>query len=156
MTNNNELYHYGVPGMKWGVRRADAKLQRVSTRAKKRGWSDDATEVAKIRTKKVNQMSNNELTKVNNRKTLEQNYSRLNPNAIKKGLAFAGAAVAAIGTMTALYKHGKTLITSGKKFAQKTLERRAVIKDDKASKAFWKGMKNLGNAKYSDIVSLIK
>ena len=156
MTNNNELYHYGVPGMRWGVRRADAKLQRVSARAKKRGWSDDATEVAKIRTKKVNQMSNNELTKVNNRKSLEQNYSRLNPNAIKKGLAIAGATVAAMGTLTALYKHAKPLINSGKKLTQKAMERRVVVKDNKASKAFWKEMGNMRSIKYSDFKDLLQ
>lgn len=156
MTNNNELYHYGVPGMRWGVRRADAKLQRVSTRAKKRGWSDDATEVAKIQTKKVNQMSNNELTKVNNRKTLEQNYTRLNPNAIKKGIAIAGATAAAIGTLTTLYKYGKTHITAGKKLFQKTLDSRVTVKGDKSSKAFWEGMKHLGEAKYSDFKDLLQ
>ena len=156
MTNYNELYHYGVPGMKWGARKADAKVSRISKRSAKRGWSDDATEVAKIRTKKINQMSNAELTKVNNRKNLERNYSQLNPNAIKKGLALAGAAVVAMGTITALYKHGKTLVSSGKKLAQKALEKQVVIQDSKASKAFWKGMEGLKNAKYSDFSDLLK
>ena len=98
MMNSDVLYHYGVPGMKWGHRKATSKIDRISKRSSKRGWSDDATEVAKIQTKKVNQMSNNELQKVNNRKTLERNYSQLNPNALKKGLAIAGATVAAMGT----------------------------------------------------------
>lgn len=29
--NSNELYHYGVPGMKWGVRRADRLSKKVDT-----------------------------------------------------------------------------------------------------------------------------
>lgn len=138
MKNNDELYHYGVPGMRWGVRRADAKVQRVNKRANKRGWSDDATEVAKIRTKKVNQMSNNELNKVNNRKNLERQYSTLNPNVIKKGLAIAGATAAALGTVLALHKNGKQIMELGKNTAEKF--KKAKVTHD--SKAFWKGMSN--------------
>ena len=42
--NNNELYHYGIPGMRWGHRKS--KIEKISERSKKRGWSDDATEAA--------------------------------------------------------------------------------------------------------------
>lgn len=153
MTNNNELYHYGVPGMKWGQRRATSKVNKITTRSQKRGWSDDATEVAKIRTKKVSQMSNNELNKVNNRKTLEQNYSRLNPNVIKKGLAIAGATAAALGTMAALYKHAKPILKSGKGAVQKFMANRSNMKANKVSKTFWKEMRNMPkNADFSDLL----
>lgn len=31
ITSKNELYHYGVPGMRWGVRRATKQLQKATT-----------------------------------------------------------------------------------------------------------------------------
>lgn len=147
MKNYNELYHYGVPGMRWGHR----KEARITKRAKKQGWSDDATETAKIRIKKVNQMSNKELKTVNERRNLEQNYRNLNPNAIKKGIAIAGTTVAALGTVAALYKHGKTIVAGGKK----VLERYKKVKASAVSKAFWKDMRKVSTMG-SDFSSLLK
>ena len=148
--NNDELYHYGVPGMRWGVRKSEDKLSRISSRSKKEKWSEDATEVAKIKTKKVSQMSNAELKKVNTRKDLEQNYHRLNPSAIKKGLAIAGATVAAMGTVAALYQNSEKLVNIGKKICSK----QSKAKMDKVSRTFWKEMKKVPkpNMDFSDLL----
>lgn len=115
----DELYHYGVLGMKWGTRRAQNKLNRVDRRSKKGNWSSDATEVAKIKTKKVSQMSNTELNKVNNRKNLERNYKQLNPGAITKGLAIAATVAGALGTISALHSNGGKVMKLGKEYANK-------------------------------------
>lgn len=61
---NDELKHYGVLGMKWG-------------RRKNRYISKDSKRVSNIRKKRVNQMSNEELQKVNKRLELENRYSNL-------------------------------------------------------------------------------
>ena len=110
---NDELYHYGVPGMKWGVRRSQNKLDRIDKRSKKNDWSEDATTAAKIKTKKVSQMTNAELRKLNDRRNLEQQNANLSRNS-NKGRAAVKAFIATAGTITAVSaaaaiyaKHGK-------------------------------------------------
>lgn len=123
MKTNDELYHYGVLGMRWGTRRAQKQLGRIERRSKKGNWSTDATEVAKIRTKKINQMSNAELNKVNNRKNLERSYKQLNPNAVKKGMAIASGTAATLGTVVALYANSHKIIKIGQTIAGKFAKR---------------------------------
>ena len=104
-----ELYHHGVKGMRWGVRRAK----------KQSSMSDDAREVANIKKKQIHQMSNAELRKANDRLNLEQQYSRLNPSAVKKGAAFVAKTAVATGTVLTLTNNGSKLINLGKKFINK-------------------------------------
>ena len=87
--NNNELRHYGVLGMKWGVRRSQKKLAKIDKKAKKEGWSEDAETAARIKTKKLNQMSNAELKKFNERQRLENEYKQLTKSQKSAGQKFA-------------------------------------------------------------------
>lgn len=87
----------------------------VTSKKKKSSISSDAREVSKINNKKINEMSNEELRKANNRALLEQQYSKLNPSTIKKGAAIIGATVAGTNTAINLYNNSKTISAIGKK-----------------------------------------
>lgn len=114
---NDELYHYGVPGMKWGVRRSQNKLDRIDKRSKKNDWSEDATTAAKIKTKKVSQMTNAELRKLNDRRNLEQQNANLSRNS-SKGRAAVKAFIATAGTITAVSAAAAIYAKHGKKVYQ--------------------------------------
>lgn len=110
--NNNELMHFGVKGMKWGVRKAHKKASK----------SDDAKEYSSIRKKKVSQMSNTELRKANDRANLEQNYRRLHPNAIKKGMRYVATTAGVMSTALNLYNNSDKIVSLGKKLGNKVVD----------------------------------
>lgn len=116
----NELTHYGIKGMKWGVRRYQNKDGSYTPAGRKRrNWSEDAITAREIKKKKVKQMSNAELKKLNERTRLEQEYSRLNPSTVKKGWTYVGAAAGVLGTVAGIYNNSNTLIKAGKKFIER-------------------------------------
>ncbi len=66
-----ELTHYGVKGMKWGVRRSEAQLARA---AEKRGQKRAARDEQK---NKIKNMSDDDLRSAINRMNMERQYAQL-------------------------------------------------------------------------------
>lgn len=79
---NNSLFHWGVLGMKWGVRRAN---RRAAAQARQ---SEDHKTVAGLRKKKVSEMSNDELKKLTTRLQLEKQLKDLSASDIGPGKKF--------------------------------------------------------------------
>lgn len=111
----NDIKHYGVLGMKWGVRRAQRRNSRIESKGRKKGWSDDAIDVSKIRAKKVKQMSNAELKRLNERNQLEVTNRDLKrkqnrgQRAIQSFTKTAGT-IAGVAAAAAIYKKYGTAI----------------------------------------------
>lgn len=86
---DNELYHYGVLGMKWGVRKSRGGSSKSGGR--RRSKTETVHEdYAKAHSKKsVKQMSDAELRSRINRLQMEKQYSQLNQRQVSAGEKFA-------------------------------------------------------------------
>ena len=101
--DNAELMHYGVPGMKCGVRRTPAQLGRKKTsssrfllgkkksktKAKAKTKSGSSKEETAPKKKSAKEMSDDELNAAIRRMQLEQTYASLSPKQVSRGKAVA-------------------------------------------------------------------
>lgn len=89
-TIDDVLEHYGIKGMRWGVRRTEEQLARARGRRVKE-TSEDAKgakeSLKKARKQGTQALSNKELQALNQRLNLEQQYARLTakPSRLKRG-----------------------------------------------------------------------
>lgn len=119
----NELYHFGIKGMKWGVRRFQNKdgTRTSAGKSRRKEYSSDYTE---SRTKKnIRSMSNEELKKRINRYQLENQYRSLEPSVYNKGMTMAKKIIATVGVVGGLYAIKsnaalKAALDSGKSFVK--------------------------------------
>jgi hypothetical protein len=105
------LYHYGVKGMHWGIRRrspqnseptpvairAEPGKPIVTSGGKRQPTTEDAKTAAMLRQKAkgsgLQALSNEEMQTVVSRMNLEQQYARLNPKQIGLGKKFMDEAL---------------------------------------------------------------
>ena len=105
-TISNELYHHGVKGQRWGIRRYQNKDGTLTPAGRKRadklrnqylkltgkkqlrGDKSKQTSQTSEKSKSISEMSDAELQQVINRKRLEQQYLQLSPKKVSAGKKF--------------------------------------------------------------------
>ena len=94
--DNNELMHYGVPGMKWGVRRTHTQFRRKPSNKK----STPDQKVRKARKSDLNKrrtMSDADLKKKIERMKLEKEFKNLTQEDIAPGRKFVTEVMSSAG-----------------------------------------------------------
>ncbi len=124
---NNSLTHYGIRGMKWGVRRFQNSDGSYTSAGKKRKQNETVHEdYANAHSKKsVKSMSNAELKAHINRLQMEQQYENLTratskgKKAVQTFIKTAGLVAGVAGAYTTYKKVGTQVLQSetGKKLA---------------------------------------
>ena len=125
---DDSLAHYGVKGMKWGVRRyqnKDGSYTNAGKHRRRSQNSSDYEETRSLRRKSSKRLSNEELKKLNKRLNLESEYRRLNPRGIFRGQQVARTVIGLAGTIGGLYAISQSpWVESGKELLKIAYGRR--------------------------------
>lgn len=106
---NNFLKHYGIKGMRWGIRRRRSRSKIV--RSKSDDYSSSRT---LIKGKKMSELTNEELKKINERLELEIKFAALDPSVKSRGQRAVGKYLNQFGTVVVskLVNHAANIAVS--------------------------------------------
>ena len=99
----NSLYHYGIMGMRWGIRRKRGPDGRVMPGTRCPEHHPDHSRAREQRKRGAQSLSTEDLRSLNQRLQLEKQYKDLDPSAVKKGQSVVKGVIATGTTVTALY-----------------------------------------------------
>lgn len=87
--NKSSLYHYGIKGMKWGIRRTPAQLGHMTSKKKTSEAKDEADDTPKKK-RSVKDLSDSELQSRIRRLELEKRYKDLSSSSkeVSRGRKF--------------------------------------------------------------------
>lgn len=112
--SDSYLEHHGILGMKWGVRRFQNKDGTLTPKGKKR-YSDDYREAKTLEKKGIKNLSNEELSRLNERRRLEKeykDYTSKGESYTKKALVDAGSKLAVTAVKAAVIYAGVKYVKS--------------------------------------------
>ena len=148
--NNNELYHYGVLGMKWGVRRKRQNKSSKKNKNKKKTEEIHGDYKKAHSNKSVKSMSDKELRSRINRLRMEQDYSKLKGQKVRKGKQVFDKMNKTLTTAAAITGTGLTLYNNASRI-KKALEDNGVFSntvENAKKKAVKKTMKKAAKRAY--------
>lgn len=125
----NELYHHGILGMKWGIRRFQNKDGSLTAAGKKRAQQDTEEvneDYKKAHTSKnIKKMSNQELKDVNKRLQMENEYSKLTNKNNTAGKKFVSGVLLTAAT-TIAGKYATKYMDKGVEYITKKITKNSI------------------------------
>lgn len=116
---SNSLYHHGVKGMKWGVRKTVAdEGKKIASSSKDINNSIANMRATKNSAKDLSKMSDKELREMVNRMNLERQYSSLTAEQKLRGHAYVSDTLEVAGNVLAITSSALAIAIAIKKLKE--------------------------------------